>query len=131
MLTLQTSTFRTSAPTVSISYRQLTPHNLPYSAPVSLKFSPALGLPTQQNDVNFKVFAEPYRQGVIVNFVLRPSCAIQMESFSATYDVGISGKRMMANGFQSWSQTKELDHKDRILNIPRPIAWLKQTHLQG
>ncbi|CAO3674887.1 unnamed protein product [Rhizopus stolonifer] len=38
---------------------------------------------------------------------------------------------MLANGFQSWSQSKELSRNDKIPPIPSSVAWYTQMNLQG
>lgn len=43
----------------------------------------------------------------------------------------LKDQRMMANGFQSWSQAREFTKNDKIPAIRSSIAWYTQLNLQG
>ncbi|KAI9274211.1 glycoside hydrolase superfamily [Sporodiniella umbellata] len=45
--------------------------------------------------------------------------------------VDLHEQRMLANGFQSWSQARELSVNDKIQAIPSSVAWYTQMNLQG
>ena len=56
---------------------------------------------------------------------------IELRHFESKYMVEIGGQRMLANGFQSWSQARELDAESRIPAIRSTVAYLTQYNLQG
>lgn len=46
-------------------------------------------------------------------------------------DVNLDDQVMMAEGFQCWSTTKEMDRYSKISAIPGVVAWFTQFNLQG
>ncbi|RUP43819.1 glycoside hydrolase superfamily, partial [Jimgerdemannia flammicorona] len=116
--------FKTARPIASLSYRKL-----PSSEVVN--FSIPLDSESQ-GDVKISIIQDDHERGLFLNVALRPAYNIELVAFFIEYDgVDISKKRMMANGYQSWSQSKEMDAKDRILNIPAIVARVTHTRLQG
>lgn len=61
---------------------------------------------------------------------LKPLELLHFESKYKT-TVDLKDMRMLANGFQSWSQARELGAEDRIAPIRSTIAYLTQYNLQG
>lgn len=47
------------------------------------------------------------------------------------FDMELSGQVMMAEGFQCWSTTKEMDRYSKLAAIPRVVSWITQFNLQG
>lgn len=46
-------------------------------------------------------------------------------------DMDLQDQVMMAEGFQCWSTTKEMDRYNKISAIPNVVAWFTQFNLQG
>lgn len=46
-------------------------------------------------------------------------------------DMDLQDQVMMAEGFQCWSTTKEMDRYNKISAIPSVVAWFTQFNLQG
>lgn len=46
-------------------------------------------------------------------------------------DVNLENQIMMAEGFQCWSTSKEMDRYSKIAPIPGVVAWFTQFNLQG
>ncbi|KAI7882095.1 glycoside hydrolase superfamily [Mucor mucedo] len=46
-------------------------------------------------------------------------------------DVNLDKQVMMAEGFQCWSTTKEMDRYSKISSIPGVVSWFTQFNLQG
>ncbi|KAI8384254.1 glycoside hydrolase superfamily [Radiomyces spectabilis] len=62
---------------------------------------------------------------------VKANIAIELVQFEVKYLADIQTKRMLANGFQSWSQAREMDKDDRIPAIRSSVAWYTQLNLQG
>jgi hypothetical protein len=56
---------------------------------------------------------------------------IELHQLKATYWTDLTDIRMLANGYQSWSQTREYNEYGRISKIPLPVAWITKMNLQG
>lgn len=69
--------------------------------------------------------------GYVLSIGIRALKPIEMVHFEATYATELKDQRMMANGFQSWSQARELSKNDKIPAIRSSIAWYTQLNLQG
>lgn len=46
-------------------------------------------------------------------------------------DMDLQDQVMMAEGFQCWSTTKEMDRYNKISAIPSVVSWFTQFNLQG
>ncbi|KAI7864866.1 glycoside hydrolase superfamily [Spinellus fusiger] len=57
--------------------------------------------------------------------------SVRLSYLEFTMDLPVNGYAMMAEGFQSWSHSKEMDQNGRISAIPRPIAWATRFELQS
>lgn len=69
--------------------------------------------------------------GDILTIAVQPKADIELIHFEAKFSAVLTDLRMLANGFQSWSQTKELGQNDRIQDIKKSVAWYTQYNLQG
>ncbi|KAI8332852.1 glycoside hydrolase superfamily [Chlamydoabsidia padenii] len=69
--------------------------------------------------------------GELLNITLKPTIGIELVHFEAKYSVNLNDQKMLANGFQSWSQSKEMGAQDRIQEIRKSVAWYTQYNLQG
>lgn len=69
--------------------------------------------------------------GYVLSIGVRAFKPIEMIHFEATYLADLKDQRMMANGFQSWSQAREFTKNDKIPAIRSSIAWYTQLNLQG
>lgn len=69
--------------------------------------------------------------GDILTIALQPKADMELVHFEAKFSAVLTDLRMLANGFQSWSQTKELGQNDRIQDIKKSVAWYTQYNLQG
>lgn len=56
---------------------------------------------------------------------------VELVHFEVKYFADLTDQRMLANGFQSWSQARELTANDRIPSIRSTVAYLTQLNLQG
>lgn len=69
--------------------------------------------------------------GYVLSIGIRAFKHIELVHFEATYMTELNDQRMMANGFQSWSQARELTKNDKIPAIRSSVAYLTQLNLQG
>lgn len=69
--------------------------------------------------------------GYILSIGIKAFKQIELVHFQASFIADLKGQRMMANGFQSWSQARELTKNDKIPAIRSSIAWYTQLNLQG
>jgi hypothetical protein len=56
---------------------------------------------------------------------------VELHALKATYWADLTDIKMLANGYQSWSQTRELNEYGRLSKIPYPVAWVTKFDLQG
>lgn len=69
--------------------------------------------------------------GYLLSISVQSGKAIELLGFEASYFAELRDLRMMANGFQSWSQAREFTKNDKIPGIRSGIAWYTQYNLQG
>ncbi|KAI8643002.1 glycoside hydrolase superfamily [Parasitella parasitica] len=69
--------------------------------------------------------------GYLLSYHIKAFKRIELVKFEATYMTDLKNQRMMANGFQSWSQAREFTKDDKIPPIRSGIAWYTQLNLQG
>jgi len=69
--------------------------------------------------------------GYLLSYHVKAFKPIELVKFEATYMADLKDQRMMANGFQSWSQAREFTKNDKIPAIRTGIAWYTQLNLQG
>lgn len=69
--------------------------------------------------------------GYVLSISVKAFKPIKLVHFQATYMADLKDQRMMANGFQSWSQAREFTKNDKIPAIRSSIAWYTQLNLQG
>ncbi|KAI8983901.1 glycoside hydrolase superfamily [Pilobolus umbonatus] len=72
-----------------------------------------------------------HTSGCILTFHLKTSIDIELIHFRVNYMIDLELQKMLANGFQSWSQTREFNNSNKIPAIRSPIAWYTQLNLQG
>lgn len=56
---------------------------------------------------------------------------IKLRRFEILFNTDFSDQSMMAEGFQSWSQTKEVDKTTTLRSIKSAAAWVTKLDLQG
>ncbi|KAI9320476.1 glycoside hydrolase superfamily [Dichotomocladium elegans] len=69
--------------------------------------------------------------GSLVSITVEAFKPLELCHFETKYAASLEGYRMLANGFQSWSQATELGQEDRILPIQSMVATMTQYNLQG
>ena len=69
--------------------------------------------------------------GYILSIRIKAFKPIELIHFESTYMADLKDQRMMANGFQSWSQAREFTKDGKIPAIRSSIAWYTQFNLQG
>ncbi|CAO3612435.1 unnamed protein product [Cunninghamella blakesleeana] len=97
------------------------------------KLNISLSIKEAKEDPINKDKPKEHQDGYIVNFVLQPLVDIELIHFEAKYvDItGLTNFKMLANGFQSWSQAREMTKDDKISSIRKSVAWYTQYNLQG
>ncbi|KAI9305693.1 hypothetical protein BJ944DRAFT_63862 [Cunninghamella echinulata] len=83
-----------------------------------------------KEDVMNKNKPQQHQDGYIITFILKPLVDIELECFEIKYLVDFSNLKMIANGYQSWSQTGELHKDDMIGTIRKSIVWCAQHIFQ-
>lgn len=56
---------------------------------------------------------------------------VSLNHLEIEIDVNLADQVMMAEGFQCWSTTKELDRYSTLSAIPGVVSWFTQFNLQG
>jgi hypothetical protein len=56
---------------------------------------------------------------------------VLLKHLEIEFDMVLSNQVMMAEGFQCWSTTKELDRYSKLAAIPSVVSWITQFNLQG
>ncbi|KAI9025809.1 glycoside hydrolase superfamily [Phycomyces nitens] len=57
--------------------------------------------------------------------------SVRLRHLEFIMDLPIQGQNMMAEGFQSWSMSKEMDSNSRLSSIPTIVAWKTKFDLQS
>jgi hypothetical protein len=127
--------FKTTTPTVSVQNR---PHIQDGGVLGALQALSGLtlntGKPTEQDGLSFKTNHEPVtgQNGLILTLTVKSEKGVDLcGPLEMKFDMELKDMRMQANGFQSWSQAKEMGCDDRIQKIRSTVAWYTQFHLQG
>jgi alpha-galactosidase len=63
--------------------------------------------------------------------VLNQGDDVTLSHFEMELDINLDNQVMMAEGFQCWSTTREVDRYSRMAAIPGPVAWFTKFNLQG
>jgi hypothetical protein len=56
---------------------------------------------------------------------------VDLKHLEIQLDMNLENQVMMAEGFQCWSTTKEMDRYSKMSAIPGVVAWFTQFNLQG
>lgn len=56
---------------------------------------------------------------------------VNLKHLEIQLGVNLNNQVMMAEGFQCWSTSKEMDKYSRMSAIPGVVAWFTQFNLQG
>lgn len=129
-MSLAPSSFQTSKAQVTISYKINGDKNV-------IRHKNELVQPDRPFiNQNIQVSAKVVRHsdgkgGYLLSYHVKAFKAIELVKFEVTYMADLKDQRMMANGFQSWSQAREFTSKDKIPAIRTGIAWYTQLNLQG
>ncbi|KAI9252663.1 glycoside hydrolase superfamily [Sporodiniella umbellata] len=67
----------------------------------------------------------------IATFTIKAFKKVEINQFQLSFATQIQEQRMLANGFQSWSQAREFSKNDKIPAIRPSVAWYTQLNLQG
>ncbi|KAI9005436.1 glycoside hydrolase superfamily [Phycomyces nitens] len=127
-MSLSLTTFRTPNARVDVTYK-LTgqPETVPLSDVVVRP-----GVPFNNGTIIITTNALPHSvNGIVLAIDIKALKEIELVHFEAKYSVDLTDQRMLANGFQSWSQAREMNKADKIPSIRSSIAWYTQYNLQG
>jgi hypothetical protein len=81
--------------------------------------------------LNIKFDRHTDQKGYILTMSIKALEDIKLAYLELNYMADLQNLRMLAHGFQSWSQARELTKNDRIPAIKSPVAWYTQLNLQG
>lgn len=56
---------------------------------------------------------------------------VRLHHFEILFETDLTDNTMMAEGFQAWSQTREMDKTSSLPAISSPVAWITKFDLQG
>jgi hypothetical protein len=56
---------------------------------------------------------------------------VRLHHFEILFDTDLTDNTMLAEGFQAWSQTREMDKTSSLPAISSPVAWITKFDLQG
>ncbi|KAI9491355.1 glycoside hydrolase superfamily [Zychaea mexicana] len=130
-MTLAPATFQTAVARINISYKfRNGPEHLIELKDIVLR----PGQPFTNDAVEITTDIAPAAENKskqILNIRIKALKALELKHFESKYLVELGGQRMLANGFQSWSQARELDAEDRISPIRSTVAYLTKYNLQG
>ncbi|KAI9317550.1 glycoside hydrolase superfamily [Dichotomocladium elegans] len=88
--------------------------------------------PLRHETVSINVQSTKHPEGgYILSFCITARKAIEFVQLEAKYNFDVGGQRMLANGFQSWSQAREMGADDRIPAIRQTVSKMTQYNLQG
>jgi hypothetical protein len=129
-MSLSPASFETSTAQVDISYKLLCDKKI-----IKHKnelVSPGKPFTTSTIQVTSKVIRHSDNKGGYILYMsIKAFKPIELVQFQATFIADLKYQRMMANGFQSWSQAREFTKNDKIPAIRSSIAWYTQLNLQG
>ncbi|KAI8088996.1 glycoside hydrolase superfamily [Halteromyces radiatus] len=129
-MNLTPSFFTTASARVDLNYQLLASPNCEVIKYQDLQVQPG----TPFNDPNLTITITNTKtngDGYILNIIIQPKVDIELLHFEAKYSTVLTDLKMLANGFQSWSQTREMGANDRISDIKKTVAWYTQYNLQG
>ncbi|KAI7869993.1 glycoside hydrolase superfamily [Spinellus fusiger] len=126
-MSLSPNSFQNALARVDISY-QLTDQNEPVRL-CDVVLRP--GTPFNNGVIVLNTQIVPHTQGSLISIDIKSTKSLVLSHFEAKYSVDLTDQRMLANGFQSWSQAREMQQTDRIPSIRSGIAWYTQYNLQG
>ncbi|CAO3596199.1 unnamed protein product [Absidia cylindrospora] len=129
-MSLSPSFFQTASARVDISYQVVSSPNCEV-----IKRKDAIVCPgTDYNDANLILSltcAKAKDGGYLLDILVKPKTNIELVHFEAKFSTVLTDYKMLANGFQSWSQTREFGVNDRIPDMKKSVAWYTQYNLQG
>ena len=126
--------FQTVTPTLSFSQRPNVQEGVLGALQALENLSLDTKTPQQQEGLTFTTKFEPVTNlnGLILTVSVKSEKGAELSGpIELKYDTDLKDMKMLSNGFQSWSQTREFDSKSRIQKIQSTIAWYTQFHLQG
>lgn len=130
---LDLASFDSAAARVDLSYK----HRDSADPAIDLKqVVLRLDQPFSNRDLSITTSIQPHDgkslpSGRLLNITITALKPIELVHFEAKYLVDLDGQRMLANGFQSWSQAREYEAHDRIPAIRSSVAYWTQYNLQG
>lgn len=129
-MSLSPSFFQTASARVDISYKTISSPNSE-----AIKLKDAIVRPgTSYNDANLILTLTSTKAkdgGYLLDILVQPKTDIELVHFEAKFSTVLADQKMLANGFQSWSQTREFGSNDRIPDMKKSVAWYTQYNLQG
>lgn len=129
-MNLSPASFETNKSQITISYKvkgdsRVVHHNNELVEP---------GKPLLDENLRVSTKAVPHtdgKGGYLLSISVHANKPVELLGFEASYFADLRDLRMMANGFQSWSQAREFTKNDKIPGIRSGIAWYTQYNLQG
>lgn len=94
----------------------------------SVPLTNTVGQVNIQRSVNL---LDPEHYELQYEFTATGEQAIVLNYLEIQMDVNLNHQVMMAEGFQCWSTTKEMDRYSKISAIPGVVSWFTQFNLQG
>ncbi|KAG2175075.1 hypothetical protein INT44_007553 [Umbelopsis vinacea] len=114
--------FNLSSPVIHLDYTALSDPQAKRQAYLSSNQDPRVTVENSFREVE---------NGYELTLELCTMVDVELHTLKATYWADLTDIRMLANGFQSWSQTRELNEYGRLSKIPYPVAWITKFDLQG
>ncbi|KAF7728996.1 hypothetical protein EC973_005027 [Apophysomyces ossiformis] len=127
-MSLSPSSFKTAVARIDISY-QLAGKDVVRLT--DLLVWPQQGYANDALKITSSADLHSEKTGYILNLQIHALKPLELVHFEAKYSTPLTGQRMLANGFQSWSQAREMEHNSRIPAIRSTVAWYTQFNLQG
>lgn len=130
-MSLSPASFETSKAQITVSYKLLSDKKKERRIKNEI-VQPSLPFTNAHLQVTAKaVRHKDDKGGYVLSISIKALEDLELVSFEATYLADLKDQRMMANGFQSWSQAREFTKNDKIPAIRSGIAWYTQLNLQG
>jgi argininosuccinate lyase len=130
-MSLSPTSFKTSQAQITISYKLFSDKKKVLRVKKEI-VQPGLPFVNAHLQVTAKaVRHKDEKGGYVLSISIEALQDMELVSFEATYIADLKDQRMMANGFQSWSQAREFTKNDKIPAIRSGIAWYTQLNLQG
>lgn len=128
-MTIPPASFKTAVARVDISYRK--PGS---SEPATELKNEIVRLDQPFSNDALRITASvslSEEKSCVLSYHVKAFKPLELVHFEVKYFADLKDQRMLANGFQSWSQAREMEADDRIPAIRSTVAYLTQYNLQG